>query len=388
MTAAPPAANPSCPLSAVNQALLLLQSDELSMRVEAAKEIRRLTKTSPRYRRQLSAAVGPLVGMLRCCDSADANEAALAALLNLAVKDERNKVNIIEAGALEPIISFLQSENPILHENSAAALVTLSASPRMKPIIISSGAIPPLINILNHAGPQAKLDALTALHNLSTHRDAISPILEAQPIPPLVSILKSHRKCSRLSEKSAALLELLAAAASDELVAERGGVLAVVEVLECGSKRARAHAVGALLAMCEENRERYREAILKEGAIPGLMELTVEGGPEARAKARALLGLLREDPGPRSEGVGPDELEEIVRGIVLGIEEEEQLRKAKRVLAEMVQVSMERSLEHLQKRASRGMDGVLNWVYSTRLIEHLKARVYVYSVPFHDLFLR
>ncbi|CAA0817256.1 ARM repeat superfamily protein [Striga hermonthica] len=243
MTAAPPAANPSCPLSAVNQALLMLQSDELSMRVEAAKDIRRLTKTSPRYRRHLSAAVSPLVGMLRRSDSADANEAALAALLNLAVKDERNKVNIIEAGALGPIISFLQSENPCLNENSAAALVTLSASPRMKPIIISSGAIPPLIGILSCGGPQAKLDALTALHNLSTHRDALGPILGARPIPPL-------------------------------------------------------------------------------------------------------------DPGPRSEGVGPDELEEIVRGIVSGIEGEEQLWKAKRVLAEMVQVSMERSLKHLQKRAS------------------------------------
>lgn len=79
---------PSSSSSAVNQTLLLLQSDDIGPRVRAAKEIRRLTKTSQRSRRQFSAAVEPLVDML-ASDSADANEAALAALLNLAVKDER-----------------------------------------------------------------------------------------------------------------------------------------------------------------------------------------------------------------------------------------------------------------------------------------------------------
>jgi hypothetical protein len=42
--------------------------------------------------------------------------------------------------------------------------------------------------------------------------------------------------------------------------------------------------VGALLTMCESDRSRYRDLILNEGAIPGLLELTVhcrapEGAP-------------------------------------------------------------------------------------------------------------
>ncbi|CAI9758433.1 unnamed protein product [Fraxinus pennsylvanica] len=75
------------PSSNVNQTLLLLQSDEVNSRVQAAAEIRRLTKTSQRYRRHFSGAVKPLVDML-FDDSIEAKEAALAALLNLAVKDE------------------------------------------------------------------------------------------------------------------------------------------------------------------------------------------------------------------------------------------------------------------------------------------------------------
>lgn len=74
-------------ISAVRDTMQLIQSDDPSSKIEAAREIRRLTKTSHRFRRQFSAAVAPLVDMLRC-DSEEANEAALRALLNLAVKDE------------------------------------------------------------------------------------------------------------------------------------------------------------------------------------------------------------------------------------------------------------------------------------------------------------
>jgi hypothetical protein len=56
--------------------------------VEAAREVRRLTRSSSRHRRKLAAAVEPLVAMLRS-PAPDAGEAALLALLNLAVRDER-----------------------------------------------------------------------------------------------------------------------------------------------------------------------------------------------------------------------------------------------------------------------------------------------------------
>lgn len=56
--------------------------------VEAAREVRRLTRASARHRRKLAAAVEPLVAMLRA-GMPEAGEAALLALLNLAVKDER-----------------------------------------------------------------------------------------------------------------------------------------------------------------------------------------------------------------------------------------------------------------------------------------------------------
>ena len=75
------------PRLSINQVLDFIRSDDADLRIRAAQEIRRLTKTSQRCRRQLSPAIPQLVSMLRV-DSSE-SESALLALLNLAVKDEK-----------------------------------------------------------------------------------------------------------------------------------------------------------------------------------------------------------------------------------------------------------------------------------------------------------
>ncbi|XP_020222904.1 U-box domain-containing protein 3 [Cajanus cajan] len=336
---------------AVRRALELLNQNDPVLRVEAARDIRRLTKTSHRCRRHLRHAVPPLVSMLRV-DSPEFHEPALLALLNLAVKDEKNKINIVEAGALEPIVSFLTSQNPNLQEYATASLLTLSASPTNKPIISDCGTIPLLVNILRDGTPQAKADAVMALSNLSTHPDNLSIILKTNAMPCIVDLLKTCRKSSKIAVKCSALIESLVGYEEGRiaLTCEDGGVLAVVEVLENGSPQSREHAVGALLIMCQSDRCKYREPILREGVIPGLLELTVQGTAKSQPKARTLLQLLRESPYSRPE-VEPDTLENIVCDIISQIDGDDQSGKAKKMLAEMVQVSMEQSLRHLQQRA-------------------------------------
>ncbi|KMT18649.1 hypothetical protein BVRB_2g027780 [Beta vulgaris subsp. vulgaris] len=335
----------------VNQVLDFIQSDDPDFKIRAAQEIRRLTKTSQRCRRQLSPAVPQLVSMLRV-NSLVSTESALLALLNLAVKDEKNKISIVAAGALDPIIRFLQSKNTILQEHATAALLTLSASSVNKPTITAYKAIPLLVDVLETGTPQAKVDAVMALYNLSTHSNNITMILETDPIPLIIDLLKTCKKSSKTAEKCTALLESLVNfdEGRNALVSEEGGVLAVVEVLESGSLQSREHAVGALLTMCEIDRIKYRDPILREGVIPGLLELTVQGTPKSQNKAQILLRLLRDSPYPRSE-FQPDTLENIVCNIISQMDGEEQSGKAKKMLADMVQVSMEQSLRHLQQRA-------------------------------------
>lgn len=73
--------------SIVEKTLYLVHSEDPILKVEGARVIRRLTKSSLRYRRHFSDAVKPLVDMLRST-SFEFIEAALLALLNLSVKDE------------------------------------------------------------------------------------------------------------------------------------------------------------------------------------------------------------------------------------------------------------------------------------------------------------
>ncbi|KAJ6814175.1 uncharacterized protein M6B38_123700 [Iris pallida] len=322
-------------------------------RLEAAREVRRLTKTSSKNRRRLAEAVDPIVAMLRSGSAEDA-EAALLALLNLAVKDESNKIKIINAGALDPLIDFLQSPNSSLQENATAALLTLSASSANKPIIASAAVIPHLVRVLDKGTPQAKAEAITALSNLSTEPNTLQDILLSKPIPHLVDLLKTSKKSSRTAEKCTALLESLLAfdEARTVLTTEPGGVLAVVEAVEDGSPRTREHAVGALLILCQSDRLKYREVILNEGVIPGLLELTVQGTDKGRVRARELLGLLRDSSKRRSELEGEEALEHIVTDIVWRIDGEDRSGKAKKMLAEMVKVSMEQSWRHLEQRAA------------------------------------
>ncbi|KAF5199255.1 hypothetical protein FRX31_011157 [Thalictrum thalictroides] len=74
--------------SIVNQTIELIESNDPYSKIQAAKEIRRLTKTSLKYRRHFACTIDPLVSMLKS-DSLESNEFALLALLNLAVKDEK-----------------------------------------------------------------------------------------------------------------------------------------------------------------------------------------------------------------------------------------------------------------------------------------------------------
>ncbi|KAJ9561946.1 hypothetical protein OSB04_007106 [Centaurea solstitialis] len=338
----------------ITHTLRLIQDDNHDpfSKIQAAKEIRRLTKTSQRCRRQFSDAIVPLVSML-LSPSIEAKAAALLALLNLAVQDETNKISIVDAGALEPIVTFLHLGDLSLQEHATASLATLSATIVKRSTIGASGAIPFLVQLLGQGStPQVKMDAIMALCNLSSEPHNLALILQSNPIPYIVNIIKSSKKSSKISERCTSLLESLVGFEEGRvsLTSEEGGVLAVVEVLERGSPQNREHAVGTLLTMCQSDRCRYREPILREGVIPGLLELTVQGTANSQTKAHTLLRLLRESPYPRSE-LEPDTLENIVCDIISQIEGEEQNGNAKQMLADMVQVSMEQSLRHLQQRA-------------------------------------
>ncbi|KAE8676308.1 hyphally regulated cell wall protein 3-like isoform X1 [Hibiscus syriacus] len=251
-----------------------LITGDLQAKIEAARDIRKLVrKSSVKTRSKFGAAVviQPLVSMLSF-PNLDAREASLLALRNLASSG--------------------------LRELATAAILTLSAAAPNKPAIASSGAAPLLVQILGSGSVQGKVDAFTALHNLSTCKENSILILDAKAVSTLINLLKECKKYSKFAEKATALLEILSKSEEGQVAMtdSDGGILTLVETVEDGSQVSMQHAVGALLSLCQSCREKYRELILNEGAIPWLLRLTVEGASIAQDRARTLLDLLRDTP--------------------------------------------------------------------------------------------
>ncbi|XP_022728199.1 U-box domain-containing protein 15-like [Durio zibethinus] len=332
-----------------------LITGDLQAKIEAARDIRKVVRKSSVKTRSKFAAAGviqPLVFML-LSSNLDAREASLLALLNLAVRNERNKVNIVTAGAVPPLVELLKLQNSGFRELATAAILTLSAAAPNKPTIAASGAAPLLVQILSSGSVQGKVDAVTALHNLSTCKENSVPVLDAKAVSPLINLLKQCKKYSKFAEKATALLEILSISEEGRVAItdSDGGILTLVETVEDGSLVSTQHAVGALLSLCQSCREKYRELILKEGAIPGLLRLTVEGTSIAQERARTLLDLLRDTP--RGKKLASSVLEKIVYDIATRVDGADKAAEtAKRLLEDMVQRSMELSINRIQHRAA------------------------------------
>lgn len=276
-----------------------LTNGNLNTKIEAAREIRRMVRKSSKTRSKIADAgvIQPLIFMLSS-SNIDARQSSLLALLNLAVRNERNKVQIVTAGAVPPLVELLKMQTNGIRELATAAILTLSSAATNKPIIAVSGAAPLLVQILKSGSVQGKVDAVTTLHNISSSTENPIELLDASAVSPLINLLKDCKKYSNFAEKATSLLEILSNSEEGRIAISltEGGILTLVETVEDGSLVSTEHAVGALLSLCQSCRDKYRELILKEGAIPGLLRLTVEGTVEAQDRARMLLDLLRNSP--------------------------------------------------------------------------------------------
>ncbi|XP_028121163.1 U-box domain-containing protein 4 [Camellia sinensis] len=282
---------------------------------------KRVCKATSKQRHKLAErVVAPLVMMLhprqqQQVQDYDTIEAALFALLSLASGSEQNKIHIVKSGAVPALLKLLHCQIESLFNLVIAALLILSSCTANKLAIAASGAIQLLIEFLNSEytndnnhqdnnnnnniiiSIQAKLDIIATLHNLSTYHQTIPSIVLSGVVVSLVQLICGYEKSSELVDKAMALLERIVSSSESALTeaASTGGTIqALVEALEEGSPLCKENAVGILVLICQSCRERYRGMILREGVMPGLLQLSVDGTWRAKEMARALLLLLRD----------------------------------------------------------------------------------------------
>ncbi|KAJ7014020.1 hypothetical protein D5086_028954 [Populus alba] len=278
------------------------------VRIQAATQLGNL---NPKQRHKLAerGVIAPLISMLQSQDY-EAIEAALFALLSLAFGNERNKIRIVKLGVIPVLLELLQSQNESLTELVIAAFLVISSCGANKLAIAASGAISVLVKILGREyddtdsiSMQAKLDAVATLHNLSSCHQIIPSMVSSGIVFTLLQLIHSYEKSSELVDKAMALLEDIIASSENALAQTSGAgdaIRAFVETIEEGNPQCKEHAVGILLLICQSCRDKYRGLILREGVIPGLLQLSVDGTWRAKEKAKQLLLLLRDCTSYRS----------------------------------------------------------------------------------------
>ncbi|XP_071697739.1 U-box domain-containing protein 45-like [Rutidosis leptorrhynchoides] len=319
---------------------------DLPTKIQAAREIRSLIRhrnSSDKIRTKFAAAgvIKPLVLMLYS-KVHDAREVSLLALLNLASRNERNKEQIVTCGAIPPLVELLKFQNAsTMRKLATAAILTLSTAPPNKHTLVESGVIPLLVQILSCGNVQGRVDAVTALYNLTTSNEQPTIIPDPNAIPPLINLLKECKKSSNFAEKTIILIGIILKSEEGRLSITKAnnGILTLVETIEDGSLVSTEHAVSALLSLCQSCRSKYRQLILNEGPIPGLLRLTVYGTVQAQDMARTLLDLLRDSP--TEKRLSSSVLETIVHDIAARVDGSETTAEtAKSLLQDMVQRSM------------------------------------------------
>lgn len=205
------------------------------------------------------------------------------------------------------LLELLQCQNKALIDLVIAALLVLSSCGANKLEITSFGAIPLLIEMLGGEYPndsntssisvQARLDAIATLHNLSTSPQIIPSLVSSGVVFSLLQLIHSYDKSSELVEKAMLLLENVVSSSETalmQLAGTSGAIRALVEAIEEGSMQCKEHAAGILLLICQSCRDKYRGLILREGVMPGLLQLSVDGTWRAKDIAQKLLLLLRD----------------------------------------------------------------------------------------------
>lgn len=99
--------------------------------------------------------------------SSAAQEQAAAAIANLASESTENRVSIVEAGGISPLLKLLEGGTPKAKENAIGAISSLADSDSIQRRIAESGGIPLLASVLATSSNIKDLMAYPQLYSLA-----------------------------------------------------------------------------------------------------------------------------------------------------------------------------------------------------------------------------
>ncbi|KAG1667241.1 hypothetical protein FOA52_009806 [Chlamydomonas sp. UWO 241] len=234
-------------------------------------------------------AVPPLVKLLGPASSAEVQEAAAAALGNLAQQHAGNFDTIAAAGDVPLLVQLLgPGSSAKVQATAAVTLGNLALNAENVVTIAAAGAIPPLVLMLGPSCPAlVQQHAAGALMRLATHADNQVTIAASGGIPPLVQLMGPGSSPLVQEHVALALARLSQNAANQAIIVAAGAIPPLVQLLGPGSSAlVQQYAATALgrLALAADN----QATIASAGAIPPLVQLTGPGSTTLVQQSAAL----------------------------------------------------------------------------------------------------
>ncbi|KAJ4974188.1 hypothetical protein NE237_007362 [Protea cynaroides] len=216
---------------------------------------------------------------------------AVASLVNLSL-EKINKVKIVRAGIVPPLIDVLKGGFPEAQEHAAGALFSLALDDDNKMAIGVLGALPPLLHILRSESERARHDSALALYHLSLVQSNRSKLVKLGSVPTLLAMVKGGDLASRVL---LILCNLAACAEGRTTLLDANAVECFVGMLrkkELDSETTRENCVGALYALSQGSL-RFKVLAKEAGAAEVLREVEERGSERAREKAKRILQMMR-----------------------------------------------------------------------------------------------
>ncbi|KAG0570009.1 hypothetical protein KC19_6G132200 [Ceratodon purpureus] len=199
-----------------------------------------------------------------------AQAAGAGSLRNLAAVEQLRK-GIAEDGAIPIIITVITSGTPMAQENAAATLQNLAVSDdSIRWRIVEDGAVQPLIRYLDCSSQSSAQElALGALRNLAACRDNVDVLCTSGLLPRLAACLRAGPVALQVVAANT-VCYIASSAEARRSIGEAGVIGALVKLLDAKSHTLQEYTAQALalLFLVEENQKLF---LAEDGGIGGLV---------------------------------------------------------------------------------------------------------------------
>ena len=244
-------------------------------------------------------------------DGTSAQEQAAAALANLAQDSADNRVSIVDAGGIEPLLQLLkEGSTSQAKENSVRAITALTKSPEMQQVIRAAGGVPLVAHVMTQACSNTK-EMMAAAQLCSLTARAIAQLAdgdesnqgafaEAGTISALVAMLGSPNNEMQATAADAICGLTRGNTEIQGAVARTGAIAPLCTLIKEGVDEVKDAAAGAIWALSQDNAPN-KATTAKLGGIEPLVGLLVSGGADADQinTIGALTSLVSKQPDNR-----------------------------------------------------------------------------------------